>query len=387
MKKFRLLIATLTGSAILFLSCQKDGTTDTDSTVNFDAAYVVNGESNSISVINLSTNKVDLTFNLSELQNSMGEGAMGMGMDNMWPHHISLSPDKSKLAIAAPGMDFSEGHNMMEESSSAGSSDSHSQHHSGSAANSSVSESAMPGRILVLDAVTGDLLKEITLEGMTHNAIFSPDGKELWTSQMMTAGKVLVFDANTYALLNTITVGQMPAEVTFSDDGKKAFVANGMSNTVTVIDAVTKQILETIEVGDNPVGAWPGMDGMMYVDNEDGQSISMIDGMTYMMTDTVDLGFMPGMAARNTMMNQMWVSDPNGSKIHMWTKDNTGFVHGGAVSVGSGAHAMAFNKEGTTGYVTNQNEGTVSVVDVATFKEMMKITVGKKPNGIVMRFK
>jgi len=387
MKNLRLLsMAVLFGSAGVFSSCQKDGTADTDSTVNFDAAYVVNGESNSISVINLSTNKVDKTFDLSKLQNNMGAGPMGMGMEDMWPHHISLSPDKSKLAIAAPGMDLSGGHNMMQASSfTRSSTDSHNGHHSGST-KSSFSTTAMQGRILILDAVTGDLLKEITLEGMTHNAIFSPDGKELWTSQMMTAGKVLVFDANTYALLNTITVGQMPAEVTFSDDGKKAFVANGMSNSVTVIDAVTKQILETIEVGDNPVGAWPGMDGMMYVDNEDGQSISMIDGMTNMMTDTIDLGFMPGMAARNTMMNQMWVSDPNDGKIHMWVKNNSGFVHGGAVSVGSGAHAIAFNKNGTTCYVTNQNDGTVSVVNVANLQEMMKITVGKKPNGIVMRY-
>lgn len=387
MKNIKLSMAALLGSAIMFIGCTKDETSTDNAMVNFDAAYVVNGESNSISVINLSTNKVDITFALSELQNSMGAGMMGMGMDNLWPHHISLSPDKTKIAIAAPGMDFSAGHNTMQSSSSGGSSsESHSSHHSGSTINSSVT-TAMQGRILILDAITGDLLKEITLEGMTHNAIFSPDGKELWTAIMMPEGEVKVFDATSYALLKTIAVDQMPAEVTFSDDGKKAFVANGMSNTVSVVDAVSKKVLETIEVGVNPVGAWPGMDGMMYVDNEDGQSISMIDGMTNMMTDTVDLGFMPGMAARNTMMNQMWVSDPNGSKIHMWAKENSGFVHGGAVTVGSGAHAVAFNKEGTTGYVTNQNEGSVSVVDITNLKETMKITVGKKPNGIVMRFK
>lgn len=388
MKKLRLFVAILMGSAIMFSACQKDETSNSESDlVNFDAAYVVNGESNSISVINLSTNEVDKTIDLAKLQNSMGTGQMEMGMNNMWPHHISLSPDKSKLVIAAPGMDFSEGHNMMLTSGTTGSTtDEHSQHHVGGTT-SGTAIAVMPGRILVIDAVTGNLLKEIALEEMVHNAIFSPDGKELWTAVMMPEGKIKVFDANTYSLLNTISVGQMPAEVTFSDDGKKAFVANGMSNTVTVVDAVSKKVLETIEVGANPVGAWPGMDGMMYVDNEDGQSISMIDGMTNMMTGTVDLGFMPGMAARNTMMNQMWVSDPKGSKIHMWMNGNGGYTHGGEVAVGSGSHAISFNKDGTIGYVTNQSEGTVSVVDITNLKETMKITVGKKPNGIVMRFK
>lgn len=383
MKKLRLLsLAVLFGSAILFSSCQKEGTTD-NVQVNFDAAYVVNGESNSISVINLSTNKVDQTIDLASLQNS--QGMMGTNMGNMWPYHISLSPDKSKLVIAAPGMDFSSGNNMMQASS--GPADIHSQHHSGSTgSNSSVSTVVMQGRILVLGAVTGELIKEITLEGMAMSAIFSPDGTELWTAEMMAEGKVLAFDATTYALLNTITVGQMPAEVTFSDDGKKVFVANGMSNTVTVIDAVTKKILETIEVGNDPVGVWPGMDGMMYVNNSADQSISMVNSMTNMMTDVLQPGFTPGMAVRNTMMNQMWVSDPFGGKIHVWTKSNTGYVQGGSVTVGSGASAMAFNKTGTTGYVTNQNEGTVSVVDIANLKETMKITVGEKPNGIVLRY-
>ena len=392
MKIIKLSIAVLFGSAIMFIGCTKDEWTNY-AKVNFDAAYVVNGESNTISIINITTNKVENTIDLAKLKSSSGDGLMEMGMDNMWPHHIYLSPDKSKLVVAAPGMDFSEGHDMMQASgTTGGTTDAHSQHHSGSTTSGTV----MSGRILVLDAVTGNLLKEITLEEMVHNAIFSPDGKELWTAMMMPEGKIKVFDANTYTLLNTISVGQMPAEVTFSDDGKKAYVANGMSNTLTIVDAVSKKVLETIEVGANPVGAWPGMDGMMYVDNEDGQSISMIDGTTNMMTDTLDLGFMPGMATRNTIMNQMWVSDPNGSKIHMWERNNAGvhmigksyddYIHKGEVAVGSGAHAIAFSKDGKTGYITNQNEGTVSVVDIANLKETMKISVGKKPNGIVMRF-
>jgi len=392
MKKVKLAVAVLLGSAVMFIGCSKDATSTDNALVNFDAAYVVNGESSTISIINITTNKVENTIDLTKLQSSSGESQMEMGMANMWPHHIYISPDKSKLVIAAPGMDFSEGHNMMQASAEASNTtDAHSQHHSGSAATTIVS-----GRILVLDAVKGDLLKEIALEEMVHNAIFSPDGKELWTAIMIPEGKIKVFDATSYALLNTISVGQMPAEVTFSDDGKKVYVANGMSNTVTIVDAVSKKVLETIEVGTNPVGAWPGMDGMMYVDNEDGQSISMIDGMTNMMTDTLDLGFMPGMAARNTIMNQMWVSDPNGSKIHIWERNNAGvhmigksyddYTHKGEVAVGSGAHAIAFSKDGKTGYVTNQNEGTVSVIDIANLKETMKITVGKKPNGIVMRF-
>jgi YVTN family beta-propeller protein len=359
----RIIISSAFFIGITFLfSCQKNDTGNTDnSQVTYDAAYVVNGGSNSISVINLKSNRVEKTIDLANLTSIMGSGMMNGNMENMWPHQISLSPDKSKLAIAAPGMDFSDGH--------------------------AVGNMQAQGKILVLNAITGELLKEITLEGIARNAAFSLDGKELWTALMMTKGKVMVFDAKTYQLVNTIPVGNMPAEVTFSIDGSKAFVANGMSKSVTVIDAVNKQVLDTLQVGNDPVGAWPGMDGMMYVDNEDGKSISVINSMDMTMMDTIHLGFMPGMVAQNNMMNEMWVSDPDGSKVHYWMNQDSGYVHGGAFDVGNGAYDMVFNSDGTTCYVTNQSEGTVSVVDVPNHQEMLKITVGNKPNGMVIRYK
>lgn len=378
MKNLRFSVAILIGSAIMFAACQKDVTSNSGSDpVSFDAAYVVNGESNSISVINLSTTKVDKTIDLPQFQVTSGIGMMGTGgMVNMWPHHISLSPDKSKIAVSFPGSNFNGGAGMMVSSFT-------SENMMGGTSTNIPTQ----GKIVILDAVSGAILKNIALEGISFNVTFSPDGKELWTALMMTAGKVLVLDASTYAVLNTITVGQLPTEVSFSDDGKKAFVANGMSNSVSVIDAATKKVLETTIVGNYPVGAWPGMGGMMYVNNEKEKSISMLDVTTNKMTNTLQLGFTPGMAIRNTMMNQMWVSDPNGGKVQIWTKTASGYTMGGTVNVGSGASAIAFNNTGTTCYVTNQNDGTVSVVDVATLKEMMKITVGKKPNGIVIRNK
>jgi YVTN family beta-propeller protein len=373
MKNLKLSLAILMGITIFFSACSKDNTSNDTNKVamNFDAAYVVNGESNSISVINLSANKVDTTFTLPMFQADQGMGMMGSGTVNMWPHHISLSPDKSKIAVSFPGSNLNGGAGMMLSSFTSG---------------SMMGNNTIQGKILILDAVTGKILKELTLDGMAYNAVFSPDGKEIWSALMMTSGKVNVFDATSYALMNTIVVGQMPSEVSFSEDGKKVYVANGMSNTVTVIDAATKQVLENAAVGNYPVGAWPGMGGMMYVDNEKDHSIGMMNGTTNMMTGSVQLGYVPGMVASNTMMNQMWVSDPNGGKVQMWTNTNNGYVMGGTVTVGNGASSMAFNKSGTTCYVTNQNDGTVSVVNVTTLNEMMKIKVGSKPNGIVIRY-
>jgi YVTN family beta-propeller protein len=325
-----------------------------DKNIDYPAAYVVNGESSTLSVINLATNTVTETIEL-----------MGMG-DNMvmWPHHLSLYSifDMHRLVIGVPGMDLSEGH--------------------------SGGMGTMKGQVLVLDGVKGKIIKTIELPVSNHNAIYSPNGKEIWTSQMQMSGKVMVYDAQTYALKNTIAVGMEPAEVTFSADGSKAYVANGGDNTVSVIDPVTKATITTIPVGADPVGAWVGQDGRMYVDNEEGKTVSVIDVNSNTVVQTIVLGFMPGSVAHNAAKKELWVTDPENGKVHYWTWDagtNT-WAHGNAFNTAAGAHAVAFTSDGNIAFVTNQLAANASVIDVSTHTKIKDITVGKKPNGIVIKY-
>lgn len=377
-------------ASIIFTSCNKDTGITGNSPVNYDALYVVNRSSNSLSVINLSNDQVQKTINLGSPGTMMGSGMMNGSStyNNMWPYHISLSPDKSKLAITEPGMDFNGTYDMMQSAEHSGMMGNNNyQHHNGNSTAVISDLMQMQGKILILDAISGDLLKELTLEGMPYDAIFSPDGKELWTSLMMPLGKVLVFDADSYFLIDSISVGDMPSGIGFSDDGRKVYVSNAMSGSVTVIDAGTKLVIENIHSGQGIVSTYQGMNGMMYTDNEKNQTIYIINTMTNMMSDSIHLGFTSNMVTINPMINQMWVSDPIGAKIHFWTKTGTGYMYRGNVSVGSGASTIIFSKTGDTCYVSNQNDSSVSVVDVTGLKESIKIHVGEKPNGMIIRYK
>lgn len=351
------------GAALFVVSCKKKEHEMTPTTpelnINYPAAYVVNGESNTISVIRLSDNTVTETIKLGEMSDP-NHGGMNMATGISWPHHVYINSAKTQLAIGVPGMDLSGGHTggMM----------------------------GMTGKIAIVDAVKGTITKVIDLPVSNHNAIFSPNGTEIWTSQMQEMGKVLVYDATTYALKNTIDVKMEPAEVTFSSDGSMAFVANGGSDTVTVISVANKTVMGQVEVGDDPVGAWTGADGNMYVDNEVGQNITVIKVSDMSIVTTISLGFMPGMAAYNNAMSELWVTDPDNGKVHWYTKSGSTYTHGGEFATGSGAHAIAFNSDGMTAYVTNQSAANVSVVDVMNHSETKEIAVGTKPNGITIKF-
>ena len=52
----------------------------------------------------------------------------------------------------------------------------------------------------------------------------------------------------------TIAVGQRPWNMAITPDGRKLYVANGRSNSVSVIDTETNQKLADIAVGELPWG-------------------------------------------------------------------------------------------------------------------------------------
>jgi YVTN family beta-propeller protein len=240
----------------------------------------------------------------------------------------------------------------------------------------------MAGTVLLLDATTGGTRTSRSFDYPNHNAAFSPDGKEIWTAQMATQGKVLVLDAATLETKKTLDVGDSPAEVTFTVDGKYAFVANGMSNSVSVFDASAKTLAKTITVGTDPVGAWPGKDTLMYVDNESAKTITAIHGKTLEVVRTYALGFTPGMAA-TAPNGDLWVTDTDNGKVVFFPAGSA--VKSGDLLVGAGAHGIAFSRDGKTAYVSNQAAGTVSVIDVGIRTVKGTVPVGDKPNGMVIR--
>lgn len=340
---------------VVVLSCSTD---EAQPLLNITSpsAFVINGESSTISVVDLAS---DATSTIRLNATSGGHSSHSKNEEIHFPHHIYLSPDGTKLSIGVPGVDLTEGHTGTHETK---------------------------GKILIVDAKTGKIISNTELNKPNHNSIFSPDGKELWTTSMEHDGKTLVYDAQTMILKNSIAVGSEPAEVTFSANDKYAFTANGGSNSVSVIDIQTKNVIKTISVGAEPVGAWTGADGNMYVDNEVGQSVSIINVDKLEVIETVNLGFTPGYVAYNQALNEMWVSNAGQSFVYYFVRENNIWKKQGSIQTGLDAHAIAFSKDWKTAYVTNQKNLTVSIVDAANHKKIKDIAVGQKPNGIVLKY-
>ena len=84
-----------------------------------------------------------------------------------------------------------------------------------------------------------------------HGIGVSPDGTTLWSTSRMNS-RVYVYSLPDLELLAGIPTATDPDWVTFTPDNKYAYVANAVSNTVSVIDMQALEEVTQISVGEAP---------------------------------------------------------------------------------------------------------------------------------------
>ncbi|MBI3134709.1 MAG: YncE family protein [Bacteroidetes bacterium] len=336
----------LFGYCIFFLflisACSK--LEKTDAPVDYPAAYVINGESNSISIINIESDEL-----VQSCQFKKGS----------WPHHIYSNSTEDKLVVSLVGTDLSSGHAGHGE--------------------------ADDSYLMILDASNLKILACTKTNSATHNAIFMNSDEEVWITEMEDQGTILKLDAKSLKEKGSIAVGSTPLEITKDPNGTYVFVANGSGNSISVVSAATGEVVKTIPVGLEPVGAWPASNNKMYVDCEVSKQIYEIDVTTLTVTDTIALTYTPAYVAYNQTLSELWVSDAQNGGVHNYQLVAGSWVEQAFLATGSNAHAIAFNADYSKAYVTNQGQGNVSVINPTTFVKIKDITVETKPNGIYIR--
>jgi YVTN family beta-propeller protein len=96
----------------------------------------------------------------------------------------------------------------------------------------------------------------VTIEGgdsKPKGVVVTPDGKKAFVANGA-SHHVAVIDAQAHEVIATIPVGRRPWGIALTYDGKKAYVANGVSNDVAVIDTAAQKVIASIPVGKMPWG-------------------------------------------------------------------------------------------------------------------------------------
>ena len=185
-------------------------------------------------------------------------------------------------------------------------------------------------------------------------------------------GTVSVINGNTNRVISTIFVGGNPTAIAVNYANGDVYVADGI-NAVRVINPITNRLVGTVSVGYGPSGiAFDSDNGNMYVANFYSNTVSVIDGNSNNVIRTIPMlldSANPSGIVYNPTDKHLYV-------INYFSLGNTGSGGGGTVSVindytnnvianiavGNSPQDGAFNSANGQVYVTNLLSNTVSVI-------------------------
>lgn len=205
----------------------------------------------------------------------------------------------------------------------------------------------------------GDRAVAVAIDGRTRT-VYVADGGILGQTQ----GTVSVIDADTRETVDTITVEPNGVALAVDSAGGELYVAHPVfvvdsggrevqaDGIVSAIDTDSREVVATIPVGRNPraIAIEPNR-GLVFVANTESDSVSVIDSATREVVDTIMVGPAPWGLAVDDDTGLLWVANSN---------------------------------------LGNEGEGfpppasPLSLVDVDSLEVIETVTVGTEPMGVAL---
>ncbi len=154
------------------------------------------------------------------------------------------------------------------------------------------------GFVSVIDTSDNTVIATVAVGGFPTGVAITPDGTRAYVATAGGSGSVWVIDTSSNTVVTTVAVGTQPTGVAITPDGTRAYVANRFSNSVSVIDTSTNTVLTTVPVLENAFGMAITPDGTRaYVTIFVFSSVQAIDTSTNTVVATIAVGSYPAWVA------------------------------------------------------------------------------------------
>jgi YVTN family beta-propeller protein len=296
---------------------------------NTSKIYVANYYSNTVSVINVKTNKSDIINVVSR------------------PSAVAVNPTTNKIYVA--------------------------NHDSNS--------------VSIIDGNTDKIVKNVTVGIGPKGVAVNPTTNMVYVADQGN-NTVSVIDGNTNTLVKNVSLGHSPSNggIAVNPRTNTVYIANGRDNIVSIIDGNTNTVVKNVTVGRGPGQvAVNSHTNRIYVTNFDSDTVSIIDGNTNTVVKNVTVGHLPVGIAVDLKSDTIFVSN-KGSKIHgtisiLDGKEETVIR---TLLAGNTPISIAIDSKADKVYVLNQGDATISVINIPVKGLADFIQVGVYPTAIAV---
>lgn len=191
---------------------------------------------------------------------------------------------------------------------------------------------------------------------------------------------VAVIDLASNTVTTTITVGHAPYAVAVSPSGGFAYVTNRDDDTISQIDTSTDLVIEEFDVGATPEGVSIGF-GQIYVANDISETVSVFREIDFQPLATMPTGGSPlSVTISPDGLSAIVGNDADGTATIFNTDVNSVRA---TVPVGSNPAGVAITPDSTRAFMANTTAGSVSVVPLDG-SAPVTLTVLGSPSGVAI---
>lgn len=242
-----------------------------------------------------------------------------------------------------------------------------------------LSNYAPPGNtISIIDLVNRKHIRQISTGdyGRIHGAAISPDGAHAYFTAGQ-SGYVVEIDTRTQAVTRAIpTHGKISHMVLVSPDGKRLYTANIVTENVSVLDLASGTLITQVPCGKGAEGMCFTPDGTrLWVGNQEAGSITIIDTALHTALETFSC---PGMPVRIR-----FTADGKRALVASWTDPGELVVlevdthrEIKRLPVGRQAIGIELSPDGKRAFVGCEHEDGVHVIDLESLSVTGKILTG-----------
>ncbi|MFE3168883.1 beta-propeller fold lactonase family protein [Streptomyces sp. NPDC059224] len=312
-----------------------------------DRVYTADQTSNTVTVIDPSTNKTLGTIALGAQR--LGATLSPQYTDNVGVHGLAFSRDDKRLGVV----------------------------------------SVTSNTVDIIDTATNKVINETDVGRASHEGTFTADGKQFWVADRG-RDTVTVVDAVHGGVIRNINVGPGPSKVVLSPDGRTAYVNHISAAEITVVDVRTHKVLYNIKgLGDtfssdeaiSPDGTelWAAHKrvGLASVVDLEHRKVAAV------LKTGPDTNHPNFANTKNGSFAYLTVGGLDETLVYRRSPGGTPQLVTRIHDTGHAPHGVWPSGDGTRMYVGMEKSDAVDVIDTATNKVIGAVGVGQEPQALV----